>query len=113
MPQAVVRLALVGASMGAGLLGNKVLEKGWGAIFGEDVPTDANRKQAEKEYKSQVKEAKKAGDELPEPPAEEDLPLWKILLWTVVSGIVLQSLQYAAQKGAVKLLERRPRANRG
>ena len=96
----VIRLATVAASMGAAALGNKVLSSGWRAIFKEDTPTDSTRKGA-------AKAARKEGTE------PEDFPLWKILLWTIASGIVLQSLQYYAQKGATRALNRRPSTNRG
>ena len=47
----------------------------------------------------------------------EDVPWWKAILWTIVSGVLLQGLRAAAQngtkKGADRLTRRRPRPNRG
>lgn len=47
----------------------------------------------------------------------DETPVWKIALWTLISGVLLQSLRQLAQRGAKKgtekMISRRPRSNRG
>lgn len=117
----IVKLAVAGAGTLAALVANQVLEKGWSAVFGEDAPTEKASKQSAKEVKAQRKKAKKEGksaeeiDEIDDP--LDDVDLWKVILWTILSGVAIQGLRLLAergtQKGAERLVSRRPRANRG
>ncbi|MGP9694534.1 DUF4235 domain-containing protein [Brachybacterium sp. AOP25-B2-12] len=119
--QPLIRLAVIGAGVGAAFLGNQLLERGWEAIFKEDAPTDKVAKRGAKDTKAERKQAKKDGA-TPTELAEihdpmDDLPVWKILLWTVLSGVAIQGIKLLAergvQKGAERLIDRRPGSNRG
>ena len=78
-------------------------------------------KQSAKAVKAEKKSAKKDGAtkqeiaEISDP--MDDFPVWKVALWTVLSGVAIQGLRLlaerGAQKGAAKLVARRPRPNRG
>lgn len=118
--QPIIRLAVLGAGVAAAFIGNQVLEKGWGALFHENAPTDKVAKRSAKDIKGERKQAKKDGAtstelaEITDP--MDDLPVWKILLWTVLSGIAIQGIKLVAergvQRGAERLISRRPRGNR-
>ncbi len=121
MPNPLVRIAVPVAGILAAAAGKKAAEYGWGAVFGEDAPTTKTQKASAKEVAAQRKQAKKDGLSKDEINAitdpSDDLPVWKMMLWTLVSGVLLQGLRVAArrgaQKGAERLTTRRPRANRG
>lgn len=117
----VVKAAVAGAGLLGAIVANQVLEKGWSAVFDESAPTDKAAKQSAKDVKAERKQAKKDGAaktevaEIQDP--MDDMPVWKLLLWTAVSGIVIQGLRLLAERGAQRgterLLMRRPRPNRG
>lgn len=117
----IVKLAVLGAGVAGSFVANQVLEKGWSAVFGETAPSDKAVKQGAKEAKTERKEAKKDGASKAKlsdiSNSMDDVPVWKLLLWTVVSGVVIQGIRLlaerGAQKGAARLVERRPRSNRG
>lgn len=121
MPNPLVKLAMTGASLAAGYVGQKLLIAGWEAVFGEDAPTDQNVKQSAKDTKAVRKMAKKEGltkeelQEIRDP--EEDRPFWQAVLWTILTGVILQLVREAAASGtrlgAQKLSGRRPSPNRG
>lgn len=121
MPNPLVSLAATAAGIGAGVFGKKLIESGWGAVFGEDAPTNQVTKTSAKDTKARRKQAKKDGlskeeiAEIRDP--QEDLPVWKLMLWTTLSGAVLQGLRLAARRAAAqgteRLTQRRPRPNRG
>lgn len=121
MTNPLVKIAMTGAGIAAGVIGNKLLVTGWGAAFGEDAPTAKNAKLSAKDTKARKKQAKKDGAskqeiaEIRDPHQEQDA--WKIALWTILAGVVLQSLRRSAQRGvevaAEKVTERRPKPNRG
>ncbi|MDN6399655.1 MAG: DUF4235 domain-containing protein, partial [Brachybacterium sp.] len=79
------------------------------------------QKAAQKDAAQRRKQAKKDGrskaeiDQIKDP--EDDEPIWKMLLWATVSGVILQGLRMGAKRGAKKgterLTMRRPRPNRG
>lgn len=117
----LVKLAVAGAGTLAAMVANQVLEKGWSSVFGEAAPTEKATKQNAKEVKAARKQAKKEGKS-PEEVAEihdplDDVAVWKVVLWTVLSGIAIQGLRLLAergiQQGAERLVSRRPRSNRG
>ncbi|GAB2539383.1 DUF4235 domain-containing protein [Brachybacterium huguangmaarense] len=117
----LVKLAVAGAGIASAFVANQLLEKGWSAMFGEDAPTEKAAKTSAKDVKTERKQAKKDGlskDEIAEiTDPMDDMPVWKILLWTVLSGIAIQSLRLLAERGAERgasaLFTRRPRSNRG
>lgn len=117
----LVGLAVAGAGIASAFIGNQLLEKGWGAVFKEDAPTEKMTKQSAKDTKAERKQAKKEGrgkDEIAQiSDPIGDMPVWKILLWTALSGVVVQGIKMLAQRGAQKGMERmttrRPRPNRG
>ncbi|WP_193104789.1 DUF4235 domain-containing protein [Brachybacterium sp. FME24] len=121
MANPLVKIAVPLAGVAAAVVGNKAAQAGWGAVFGEDAPTVKAAKSSRKETQKNRKQAKKDGltkaeiQEIKDP--TQDQPIWKALLWTLVSGVVLQGLKLAAQRGAQAgvegLTSRRPRANRG
>lgn len=121
MANPLVKIAVPLAGVAAAVIGNKVAEAGWGAVFGEDAPTEKTVKNSQKDAKKQRKQAKKEGQPKPEIEAirdpAEDQPIWKALLWTLISGVVLQGIKLAAERGTRKgvdsLTYRRPRSNRG
>ncbi|WP_058234481.1 DUF4235 domain-containing protein [Devriesea agamarum] len=117
MPNPAVKLAMTGAAAGASLLAKKALHTGWGAAFGEDAPTAKTQKQAKKDTKALRKQAKKNGASKEDIAAirnpADQVPVWKTLLWTALSGIAIQGVRHLARRGTQRVLSRRPRANRG
>lgn len=121
MANPLVKLAVTGSGIAAAMIGRSLASAGWGAVFGEDPPSEQYTKDSAKETKKRRKQAKKDGlskaeiAEIRDP--AEDVPWWKAILWTIVSGVLLQGLRAAAQngakKGADRLTRRRPRPNRG
>lgn len=117
----LVKLAVAGAGSLAAVLANQLLEKGWSAVFGEHAPSEKMTKQSAKDIKAERKQAKKDGASAQElaqiSDPMEDFPIWKIILWTALSGIAIQGLRLLAervvQQGTSRLIERRPRPNRG
>ena len=99
----------------------KAAETGWGVVFGEDAPTTKSQKAAKKDVAARRKQAKKDGASKAEIQAikdpDDDQPVWKLMLWALVSGVLLQGLRTAARRGAKtgaeRLTTRRPRPNRG
>ncbi|GAA4530428.1 DUF4235 domain-containing protein [Brachybacterium paraconglomeratum] len=121
MANPIVSIAVPVAGIVAAAVGNKAAAAGWGALFGEDAPTVKAQKSAQKDVAKRRKQAKKDGLSKSEIAAikdpEDDQPLWKILLWATISGVILQGLRVAAKRGAKsgaeRLTSRRPRPNRG
>jgi len=117
----LVKIAVPVAGIIASQVGNRAAAKGWGAVFGEDAPTVKANKAARKDAEKRRKQAKKDGlpkaeiEAIKDP--EDDQPIWKMLLWATVSGVLLQGLRMAAKRGAKsgteRLTSRRPRPNRG
>lgn len=117
----IVKVAVAVAGTLAAMAANQLLEKGWGAVFGERPPSEKMSKQSAKAVKAEKKSAKKDGAtkqeiaEISDP--MDDFPVWKVALWTVLSGVAIQGLRLlaerGAQRGAAKLVTRRPRPNRG
>lgn len=121
MANPLVKIIVPIAGVAAGMVGRKVATAGWGAVFGEDAPTAKAQKASAKATAKQRKQAKKDGlgkDEIAgiTDPMQEQA-LWKIALWTLISGVLLQGLRQVAQRGAKRgaeaVTERRPRPNRG
>ncbi len=117
----LVRLAVTGAGLAAAFVANQALQRGWSALFGEDAPTDKVSKQSAKDVKAERKQAKKDGASRAEiaqitDPMDE-IPVWKMVLWAVLSGVAIQGLRMlterGAERGAQHLVERRPDPNRG
>ncbi|HJB10119.1 MAG TPA: DUF4235 domain-containing protein [Candidatus Brachybacterium merdavium] len=121
MGNVLVKISMTIAGLAAAVVGNKLIISLWGAIFGEDAPTAKHAKSTAKETKQRRKEAKKEGQTAQEIAAirdpSEDQPVWKALLWTLLSGVFLQGMRMLAQRGArvgtEKVAGRRPRPNRG
>ncbi len=121
MANPLVSIAVPVAGIIAGVIGNKAAAAGWGAVFGEDAPTLKSQKAAKKDVAKRRKQAKKDGLAKAEIAAitdpSDDQSVWKMMLWTTVSGVILQGLRVAAkrgaQTGAERLTTRRPRPNRG
>lgn len=121
MANPLVKIVVPLAAVVAGQVGNKVATSGWGAVFGEDAPTVKAAKASQKETRQRRKEAKKEGRSKAEVESIRDpvdeLPIWKTLLWALVSGVLLQGLKMIARRGAAagaeRVTARRPRANRG
>ncbi len=121
MANPLVSIAVPIAGIIAAQLGTKVAAAGWGAVFGEDAPTAKARKASKKDVARRRKQGKKDGLSRSEVRAlrdpQEDQPLWKILLWATVSGVLLQGLREGARRGTKsgveRLTTRRPRPNRG
>ena len=121
MANPLVSIAVPVAGIVAGIVGNKAAAAGWGAVFGEDAPTVKSQKAAKKDAAKRRKQAKKDGLSKAEIAAirdpEDDQPIWKMMLWATVSGVILQGLRVAAKRGAQtgteRLTTRRPRPNRG
>lgn len=121
MANPLVKIVVPLAGITASVIGNKAASAGWGAVFGEDAPTVKATKAAKKDAQKRRKQAKKEGQSKAEIDAikdpSDDQPIWKMLLWTLVSGILLQGLRMmarrGAQSGAERLVSRRPRGNRG
>lgn len=121
MPNPIVTVAATVAGIAAGTVGNKILTSGWRAFFGEDAPTNQVTKTSAKDTKARRKQAKKDGLSKEEIAAirdpQEELAPWKIALWTILSGVVIQGIRLAARQGASRgveaLTSRRPRGNRG
>ena len=118
MANPIVSIAVPVAGIVAAVVGNKAAAAGWGAVFGEEAPTTKTQKAAKKDVARRRKQAKKDGLSKAEIAAiKDDQPLWKILLWATVSGVILQGLRVAAKRGAKsgaeRLTSRRPRPNRG
>ena len=121
MGNVLVKISMTIAGLAAAVVGNKLIISLWGAIFGEDAPTAKHAKSTAKETKQRRKQAKKEGQgpqeiaEIRDP--SEDQPVWKALLWTLLSGVFLQGMRMLAQRGAragtEKVTGRRPRPNRG
>lgn len=121
MANPLVKFAVIGSGIIAGIVSNKVLSKGWGLAFGEEPPTSKALKRSAKETKAAQRQAKKDGLGKADvraitDPHDED-PIWKTMLWLVLSGIVVKTVrEYAkrgTQKGSDRIFARRPRANRG
>ncbi|WP_232820412.1 DUF4235 domain-containing protein [Brachybacterium sp. YJGR34] len=114
-------IAVPVAGIAAGVVGKKAAAAGWGAVFGEDAPTVKAQKTAQKEAAQRRKQAKKDGASPAEISAIKDpsdeQPVWKLMLWATVSGVLLQGLRVAAKRGAKagteRLTARRPHSNRG
>lgn len=121
MANPLVKIAVTGAGIAAGIIGNKLLAAGWGAAFGEEAPTTKTAKQSAKDTKKAKKKAKKDGasaDEIAEiRDPVKDQTTWKVILWTLLTGVVMQALRRSAQNGvektAERITERRPKPNRG
>lgn len=121
MANPLVSIIVPVAGIIAASVGKKAAETGWGVVFGEDAPTTKSQKAAKKEVAARRKQAKKDGASKAEIQTirdpDDDQPVWKLMLWTLVSGVLLQGLRTAAQRGAKKgaerLTTRRPRPNRG
>lgn len=121
MANPLVSIAVPVAGIVAATVGNKIAAAGWGAVFGEDAPTVKAQQAAKKDAAQRRKQAKKEGlskseiDAIKDP--EDEQPIWKMLLWATISGVVLQGLRVAAKRGAKvgteRLVGRRPRPNRG
>lgn len=121
MANPLVSIAVPVAGIIAAVVGNKAAAAGWGAVFGEDAPTLKAQKASKKEITRRRKQAKKDGlsaaeiAEIKDP--VDDQPVWKMMLWATVSGVILQGLRVAAKRGAKtgaeRLTTRRPRPNRG
>jgi hypothetical protein len=117
----LVSIVVPVAGIVAAVVGNKAAAAGWGALFGEEAPTVQAQKAAQKDAAKRRKQAKKDGASKAEIAAikdpEDDQPLWKMMLWATISGVILQGLRVAAKRGAKKgterLTARRPRPNRG
>lgn len=117
----LVSLAVTGAGLAAAFVANQALERGWSALFGEPAPTDKASKQSAKEVKAERKQAKHDGasrtqlQQITDP--MDEIPLWKMLLWAALSGVAIQGLRLLAERGtergAQRLLARRPETNRG
>jgi hypothetical protein len=117
----LVSIAVPIAGIIASQLGTRAAAAGWGAVFGEDAPTAKARRASHKDLARRRKQGKREGlsraelRDLKDP--QEDQPLWKVLLWASVSGVVLQGLREAARRGTKsgveRLTTRRPRPNRG
>lgn len=120
MANPIVSIVVPVAGIVAGIAGNKAAAAGWGAVFGEEAPTVKSQKAASKDVAKRRKQAKKEGASKAEIEAitgpDDDQPIWKLMLWSAISGVVLQSLRVAAKRGAKKgaerLTTRRPRPNR-
>ena len=121
MANPIVSIAVPVAGLVAAAVGNKAAAAGWGALFGEDAPTAKAQKAAQKNVAAQRKQAKKDGLSKAEIEAikdpEDDQPIWKLLLWATISGVLLQGLRVAAKRGTKtgveRLASRRPRPSRG
>ena len=121
MANPIVSIVVPVAGLVAAAVGNKAAAAGWGALFGEDAPTVKSQKSAKKDVAKQRKQAKKDGLSKAEIEAikdpEDEQPIWKLLLWATISGVLLQGLRVAAKRGAKtgaeRLTSRRPRPNRG
>lgn len=121
MANPLVTIAVPIAGIVASQLGTRAAAAGWGAVFGEDAPTAKAQKASKKDVARRRRQGKKQGLSSAEITAlhdpQEDQPLWKILLWATVSGVVLQGLREAARRGTKtgveRLTTRRPRPNRG
>ncbi|WP_010533899.1 DUF4235 domain-containing protein [Brachybacterium squillarum] len=121
MANPIVNIVVPLAGVAASVIGKKAAAAGWGAVFGEDAPTAKNTKASQKETAKRRKQARKDGaskaeaKEISDP--MDETPVWKIALWTLISGVLLQSLRQLAQRGAKKgtekMISRRPRSNRG
>src|SRR5699024_7688877 len=117
----LVSIAVPVAGIVAGIVGNKAAAAGWGAVFGEDAPTVKSQKAAKKD--EAMRRKKEKTDDLAKAEIaaisdhEDDQPIWKMMLWATVSGVILQGLRVAAKRGAQtgteRLVTRRPRPNRG
>lgn len=121
MANPLVSIAVPVAGILAAQIGNRAAAAGWGAVFGEDAPTIKAEKAAKKDVAKRRKQAKKDGLSKSEIAAihdpTDDQPVWKMMLWATVSGVLLQGLRMLAKRGAKtgaeRLTTRRPRANRG
>ncbi|MGY5763958.1 DUF4235 domain-containing protein [Brachybacterium sp. DNPG3] len=121
MANPLVKIIVPIVGVAVGTLGRKAATAGWGAVFGEDAPTAKAQKASAKATAKQRKQAKKAGlgkDEIARiTDPMQNQAAWKVALWTILSGVVLQAVRQAAQRGATRgteaLISRRPRANRG
>lgn len=117
----LVKLAMTGAGIGAGIVGKKVLTAVWEGVFDEAVPDKKQLKKANKDLKKRQKVAKKDGaakDTIADLKGDfDDVPAWRLALWTILSGTVIVGFQQLAREGtrqgAEKLVNRRPAANRG
>jgi Protein of unknown function (DUF4235) len=117
----LLKIVVPVAGVLASIVGNKAVKAGWGAVFGEDAPSAKAAKASRKDTAQRRKQAKKDGlpaseiREIKDP--TDDQPIWKALLWALVSGVILQGLKLMAQRGAKagteRLTSRRPRTNRG
>ncbi|MDN5899885.1 MAG: DUF4235 domain-containing protein [Brachybacterium sp.] len=114
-------IAVPVAGIVAAKVGTKAAAAGWGAVFGEDAPTVKAEKAAQKDVVKRRKQAKKEGLSKAEiatiKDPVDDQPIWKMMLWATVSGVLLQGLRMGAKRGAKagaeRLTTRRPRPNRG
>lgn len=121
MANPLVSIAVPVAGIVAAAVGNKAAAAGWGAVFGEDAPTLKSQKALKKDAARRRKQAKKDGMPKADIAAitdpADDQPVWKLMLWTAISGVILQGLRVAAKRGTQtgieRLTTRRPRANRG
>lgn len=117
----LVKLAMTGAGIGAGIVGKKILTAGWEAVFNEDIPDQKQVKKSDKELKKAQKNAKKEGAAKEDIEAMtsnfDDVPAWRLALWTILSGTVVVAFQQLARegtrRGAEKVVSRRPSPNRG
>ena len=120
-PNPLVKLAMAGASIAAGIAGKKALSVLWERVFHEQVPEESEMKKEEKNLKKRRKAARKDGrsraDVESMKGAYDDVPAWRVALWTILSGTLIVGLQQlareGARKGASSLTRRRPRPNRG
>ncbi|GAA1334669.1 MULTISPECIES: DUF4235 domain-containing protein [Brachybacterium] len=121
MANPLVKIVVPIAGILAAQVGSRAARSGWGAVFGEDAPTVKANRASKKDTAARRKQAKKDGlskaeiDEIRDPMDEQ--PVWKVMLWTLISGVMLQGFKQLAQqyakKGTERVVSRRPRANRG
>src|SRR5699024_657759 len=121
MGNVLVKISMTIAGLAAAVVGNKLIISLWGAIFGEDAPTAKHAKSTAQETKQRRKEAKKGGQRGQELAAirhpSEAHPVAQGLVWTLLSGVLLQAVRMLAQRGArvgtEKVAGPRPRPSRG
>lgn len=117
----LVKIAMTGAGIGAGIVGKKILTGVWESVFKEDIPDQKRIKKANKDLKKRQKAAKKEGaakEEIASMKGDfDDVPAWRLVLWTVLSGTIIMAFKQlareATRRGADKLVSRRPSPNRG
>lgn len=117
----ITKLAMAAAGIAAGIIADKVLKRLWESFFKEHVPDKRFAKDAAKDLKVRQKLAKKSGaskSEIKDMTSDYDrIPAWRLALWTFVSTSAIAGAKIlatkGAQKGANKLVFRRPSNRRG